>query len=190
MNRIIMIDNFDSFTYNVVQYLGELGGKLKVFRNNETSIQQIKRMKPDKIVISPGPCTPKEAGISNDVIREFNGKIPILGICLGHQCIGYSYGAKIVRAKKIMHGKTSEVKHKNDPIYKSMSNPFIATRYHSLLIDKNTLPKDFIVNAWTSSQEIMGIKHKNYPTWGVQFHPESIMTKEGKILLKNFLSVK
>jgi len=184
-----MIDNYDSFTYNVVQYLGELGAKIKVYRNDEISLAQIKKLKPHKIVISPGPCTPKEAGISNAVIKEYSGKLPLLGICLGHQCIAYSFGAKIVRAKKIMHGKLSDIYHSKERLYSKIENPFIATRYHSLLIDPKTLPNTFTVNAWTKNKEIMGIKHKTHPTWGVQFHPESIMTQEGKKLLNNFLKV-
>jgi len=187
--KILLVDNYDSFTYNLYQYLGELGAEVTVVRNDEITIEKIKRLKPNKIVISPGPCTPKEAGISNEVILEFSGKIPILGVCLGHQCMGYSFGGKVIRSKKIMHGKTSEIHHTNDPLFKGMTNPFTATRYHSLLVEKKSLPKDLQVIAWTKDKEIMGLKHKKYPTWGVQFHPESIMTKEGKKLLANFLKV-
>lgn len=185
--KVLVIDNYDSFTYNLVQYLGELGAKVQVFRNDEITLDRIRRAKPDKIVISPGPCTPKEAGISNDVILHFSGKIPILGVCLGHQCIGYAFGGRVSRAKKIMHGKTSAIFHTQDPLYKGMSNPFIATRYHSLLVEHHKLPEVLKITAWTRDKEIMGLKHKSHPTWGVQFHPESIMTKEGKKLLRNFL---
>ncbi len=188
--KILMIDNYDSFTYNLYQYLGELGARVQVYRNDEISLQQIRRIHPDKIVISPGPCTPKEAGISNDVIREFSGKVPILGVCLGHQCLSYAFGGKVIRAKKIMHGKISQVFHSKDPIFKGLSNPFSATRYHSLLVEQKSLPKFLEVTAWTKEKEIMGLKHKQHPTWGVQFHPESIMTKEGKTLLSNFLKMK
>ena len=188
--KLLLIDNFDSFTYNLYQYLGELGANVQVFRNNEISIAKIKKLSPDKIVISPGPCTPKEAGISNDVIKTFSGKLPILGVCLGHQCLGYSMGGKVVRAKNIMHGKTSEVFHSSDPLFKGISNPFTATRYHSLLVEKKSLPKTLKVIAWTKAGEIMGLAHTTYPTWGVQFHPESIMTREGKKILGNFLEVK
>lgn len=187
--KVLMIDNYDSFTYNLYQYLGELGADVKVYRNDEITLAKIKTLKPDKIVISPGPCTPKEAGISNDVILEFSGKLPILGVCLGHQCLGHTFGGKVVRAKKIMHGKTSEVFHSKDPLFKGLKNPFTATRYHSLLVENKSLPKDLEVIAWTKDKEIMGLKHKKYPTWGVQFHPESILTKEGKKLLENFLKM-
>ncbi len=187
---ILMIDNYDSFTYNLVQYFGELGGNLKVYRNDEISLARIKRMPLKHIVISPGPGRPEGAGISVDLIREFAGKIPILGVCLGHQSIGYAYGGKIVRAKKLMHGKTSMIRHDNKEIFKGIENPFEATRYHSLVIEKKTMPKCLKVIARTSDGEIMGIRHEDFPLWGVQFHPESILTKEGKGILKNFLSVK
>jgi len=184
---LLMIDNYDSFTYNLVQYFGELGADPKVFRNDQITIEKIKRLQPDQIVISPGPCTPKEAGISNEVIRIFSGKIPILGVCLGHQCIGDALGGKIIRAKRIMHGKTSPVFHDNQAIFKNIPNPFAATRYHSLLIEKKSIPSDLIISAWTKEGEIMGVRHKHHPTWGVQFHPESIMTQAGKEMLANFL---
>ena len=187
--KVLMIDNYDSFTYNLYQYLGELGADVKVFRNDEITLAKIKSLKPDKIVISPGPCTPKEAGISNEVILEFSGKLPILGVCLGHQCLGHTFGGKVVRAKKIMHGKTSEIFHSKDPLFKGLTNPFTATRYHSLLVENKSLPKVLEVIAWTKDKEIMGLKHKKHATWGVQFHPESILTKEGKQLLKNFLKM-
>ncbi len=187
---ILMIDNYDSFTYNLVQYLGELGQKVVVYRNDKIGIDTIKRLKPKYIVISPGPGEPEDAGISNDAIRTFAGKIPILGVCLGHQCIGYVYGGKIVRAKNLMHGKTSLIYHNQKAIFKNIPNPFEATRYHSLLVDKKTLPRCLSVIAHTKEDEIMGIKHKKYALWGVQFHPESILTKEGKHILKNFLEQK
>ena len=187
---ILVIDNYDSFTYNLVQYLGELGADSQVFRNDEITVSKIKRLKPEKIVISPGPCTPREAGISNDVIREFSGKLPLLGVCLGHQCLGFVFGGKVGVARRIMHGKTSMIYHNRKTIFQGVENPFLATRYHSLLVEKKSLPKVLEVTAWTQEGEIMGLKHKRHPTWGVQFHPESILTKEGKKLLENFLRVK
>lgn len=186
---VLVIDNYDSFTYNLVQYLGEMGAAISVFRNDEISVTKIKRLRPAKIVISPGPCTPNEAGISNDVIREFSGKVPLLGVCLGHQCLGYVFGGKVVIARRIMHGKTSLIYHNQKTIFKQLENPFIATRYHSLLVEKKSLPPVLEVTAWTKQGEIMGLKHKHHPTWGVQFHPESIMTTEGKKLLRSFLTV-
>ncbi len=185
-----MIDNYDSFTYNLVQYLGELGEDIRVFRNNKISIAEIEKLKPDRIVISPGPCTPKEAGISVDVIKQFAGRVPVLGVCLGHQSIGAAYGAKIVNAPRLMHGKTSMIEHDGKTIFKDLPNPFEATRYHSLIIKKETLSKDFVISAWTDQGEIMGIRHKKLPIEGVQFHPESILTKAGKDLLRNFLRIK
>lgn len=184
---ILVIDNYDSFTYNLVQYLGELGASLEVFRNDKITIPRIRTLRPEKIVISPGPGTPREAGISNDVIKTFSGKIPILGVCLGHQCIGHVFGGKVIQAKRIMHGKTSFIYHDRKTIFKGVANPFIATRYHSLIVDSKSLPKVLRVSAWTKEDEIMGLKHISHPTWGVQFHPESILTLEGKKILKNFL---
>lgn len=184
---ILMIDNYDSFTYNLVQYLGELGEKLIVYRNDKITLNKIKKLKPTRIVISPGPKTPKEAGISNDIIKEFAGEIPILGVCLGHQCIGYVYGAKIVRAEKLMHGKTSLIYHDGKTIFKGIKNPFTATRYHSLIVKKETLPDCLEISAETKENEIMGIRHKKYKVEGVQFHPESILTTVGKDILRNFL---
>ncbi len=184
---ILMIDNYDSFTYNLVQYLGELKANLRVFRNDALSIAAIKRMRPSRIVISPGPGRPEQAGISVDLIKEFSGKIPVLGVCLGHQAIGYAYGGKIVPAKQLMHGKTSPIYHDRGDLFKSIDNPFEATRYHSLVIERKTLPSCLKITAWTKDQEIMGVRHKTYPLWGVQFHPESILTKPGKDLLRNFL---
>ena len=184
-----MIDNYDSFTYNLVQYLGELGEELKVFRNDKISVEKIRGMRPQRIVISPGPGTPDDAGISKDVIREFAGKIPILGVCLGHQCIGEVYGGKVIRAKRLMHGKTSMIYHDAKRIFKGLANPFEATRYHSLLVERKSLPKCLEITAWTKEKEIMGLRHKDYPLFGVQFHPESILTKVGKDILRNFLKI-
>jgi anthranilate synthase/aminodeoxychorismate synthase-like glutamine amidotransferase len=185
-----MIDNYDSFTYNLVQYLAELGQDIKVFRNDKITIAKIKKLRPSKIVISPGPGRPEDAGISCQVIREFAGKIPILGVCLGHQAIGYVYGGRIVSAHRLMHGKTSLIYHNQKDIFKGIPNPFEATRYHSLLVEKKSLPACLEINAWTTKNEIMGLKHKEYPLWGVQFHPESILTKSGKKILANFLRLK
>ncbi|MFA5093011.1 MAG: aminodeoxychorismate/anthranilate synthase component II [Candidatus Omnitrophota bacterium] len=187
---ILMIDNYDSFTYNLVQYLGELGQVVKVYRNDAITVNDIKRLNPDKIVISPGPGRPEDAGVSCAVIREFAGQIPILGVCLGHQAMGYVFGAKIVGAKKLMHGKTSKVYHNKKEIFKNIPNPFLATRYHSLLVDKKSLPACLEITANTKEGEIMGLKHKDYAVWGVQFHPESILTKSGKAILDNFVKIK
>jgi anthranilate synthase/aminodeoxychorismate synthase-like glutamine amidotransferase len=186
---VLVIDNYDSFTYNLVQYLGELGAEPEVCRNDQISVAQIKRLRPSRIVISPGPCTPNEAGISNEVIRQFSGKIPLLGVCLGHQCIGQVFGGKVIRAERIMHGKTSEIFHNEKTIFKGLPNPFVATRYHSLLVERKSLPSVLEMTAWTDRNEIMGLKHRKHPTWGVQFHPESIMTLEGKKILKAFLAL-
>lgn len=192
---ILMIDNYDSFTYNIVQYLAELKADVKVCRNDEITIADIEKMAPEKIVISPGPCTPNEAGVSVDVIKTFKGRIPILGICLGHQSIGQAFGGKIVRAKQVMHGKTSMMHHNNTGVFKDLSNPFEATRYHSLVIEQATLPDCFEITAWTENEdgsldEIMGIRHKELAIEGVQFHPESILTQHGHDLLDNFLQEK
>ena len=184
---MLLIDNYDSFTYNLVQYFGELGEDILVRRNNTITAKEIEEMNPDRIVISPGPCTPKEAGVSNEIIRKFSGKKPILGVCLGHQCIGYVFGGRVIRAKRIMHGKLSEIKHKRDPLFESVSNPFQATRYHSLVVEKKSFPAALKVLAVSEDGEVMALRHKKHPTWGVQFHPESIMTMEGKTILKNFL---
>lgn len=186
---LLVIDNYDSFTYNLVQYLGELKANPVVFRNDKISISQIRKMKPKQIVISPGPCTPKEAGISREVIDTFKGEIPILGVCLGHQCIGDVFGGKVIRASQIMHGKTSQIYHDKKDIFKSLPEPFTATRYHSLLVEKKSLPNELLMTAWTKQSEIMGLKHKKYPIWGVQFHPESILTQGGMQMLKNFLEL-
>ncbi len=187
---VIIIDNYDSFTYNLVQRLGELGAAVEVFRNDKVTIPEIEQRNPEHIVISPGPCTPREGGISNDVIRHFAGRLPILGVCLGHQCIAYSHGAEIVRADRLMHGKTSMISHDGKSIYRGMSNPFQATRYHSLTVKSDTIPDEFEITARTEQDEIMGIRHKRYPLEGVQFHPESFLTDEGPVLLKNFLDIK
>ena len=186
---LLVIDNYDSFTYNLVQYLGELGARMKVVRNDKITPQEIEQLAPDRIVISPGPCTPNEAGVSLDVIREFGERIPILGVCLGHQCIGQCYGGNVVRAEKVMHGKTSEVFHNNDPLFAGLENPFTATRYHSLVIERASLPDELQVIAWTADDIIMGVRHRRHPVWGVQFHPESILTTSGKAILKNFLAL-
>lgn len=191
--KVLMIDNYDSFTYNLVQYCGELGANVTVVRNDEVTVDEIDTMVPDKIVISPGPCTPKEAGISVETILKFAGKYPVLGVCLGHQSIGYAFGGKIVHAKSIMHGKTSPVYHQDTGVFKGLNNPFIATRYHSLVIDHDTLPDCFDITSWTvddseNINEIMGVKHKTLDVEGVQFHPESILTEHGHDLLANFLN--
>lgn len=186
---ILIIDNYDSFTYNLVQYLGELGEELQVYRNDQINIPQIEKLHPKRIVISPGPGTPKDAGISEAVIRHFAGKVPILGVCLGHQAIGEVFGGQVVRASRIMHGKTSDIHHDGKTIFQGLPNPFKATRYHSLIVEKKSLPKDFEISAWTKEGEIMGLRHKHLKVEGVQFHPESILTSSGKQLLANFLSL-
>ena len=186
---MLMIDNYDSFTYNLVQYLGELGQKLVVSRNDKITIEAIKRLRPGRIVISPGPGRPEGAGISNEVIRQFAGKVPILGVCLGHQCIGEVFGGKIVQAPRLMHGKTSPIYHNGEAIFKGLKNPFEATRYHSLIVKRAALPRVLKITAETKRKEIMGLRHRDLPIWGVQFHPESILTGEGKKLLRNFITL-
>lgn len=186
---LLMIDNYDSFTYNLVQYFGELGEDLKVFRNDRITIEEIEELRPDEIVISPGPCTPKEAGISIDVIKRFAGKIPILGVCLGHQSIGAAFGGDIIRADRLMHGKTSMIYHNGKTIFSGLPNPFEATRYHSLIIKRETIPSCLEITAETKEGEIMGVRHREFIVHGVQFHPESILTKVGKDLLRNFLNL-
>ena len=186
---VLMIDNYDSFTYNLVQYLGELGADLEVHRSRKIGIDELDVLEPERIVISPGPCTPREAGISNDVIKHYAGKVPILGVCLGHQCIGDVFGGEVVRADKLMHGKTSMIMHDEKELFEGLDNPFEATRYHSLIAKKDTLPDCLEITAWTDEDEIMGIRHKTLPIWGVQFHPESILTTAGKSLLGNFLAL-
>jgi anthranilate synthase component 2 len=191
--RVLMIDNFDSFTYNLVQYLQELGAEVLVHRNDQISLEEIEALNPDRLMISPGPCTPSEAGISLAAIQHFAGKLPILGICLGHQAIGQVYGGDVIRAGRVMHGKVSPVYHENTGIFRGLDNPLQATRYHSLVINQRTLPDCLEVTAWTNNsdgsvEEIMGIRHKTLPIEGVQFHPESIMTEQGHDLLRNFLN--
>ena len=186
---ILVIDNYDSFVYNLVQYLGEMGQRLEVFRNDKLSLSDIAKLAPEKIIISPGPGRPEDAGISCSLIKKFARKIPILGVCLGHQCIGYAFAGEVVRAERIMHGKTSLIYHNQKGIFAGITNPFEATRYHSLIVKADNLPGCLEITAQTDRKEIMGIKHKDYSIWGVQFHPESILTKEGKKLLRNFLEM-
>jgi anthranilate synthase/aminodeoxychorismate synthase-like glutamine amidotransferase len=188
---ILMIDNYDSFTYNLVQYLGELGADLRVYRNDRITVDDIERLNPEKIVISPGPCTPSEAGVSVDAVRTFSGRIPILGVCLGHQSIGQAFGGRVMRAPRLLHGKTSEIHHDGRTIFLGLPVPFTATRYHSLIVERATLPGCLEVSAWTEDGDdlIMGLRHINHPTEGVQFHPESILTREGKKIIANFLAM-
>ncbi|MDH5761873.1 MAG: aminodeoxychorismate/anthranilate synthase component II [Nitrospinota bacterium] len=186
---ILMIDNYDSFTYNLVQYMGELGAELEVFRNDQITLAEIEKLNPRKIVISPGPCTPSKAGISKDVIRHFAGKIPLLGVCLGHQSVAETFGGEIIKAKKLMHGKTSMISHDGKSVFKGLPNPFEATRYHSLVVNRANLPDCFEISAESDDGEIMGIRHKELAVEGVQFHPESILTVYGKDLLKNFIDL-
>jgi len=187
---VVVIDNYDSFVYNLVQYLGTLGEVVEVYRNDKVSLRKIREKNPDAIVISPGPGRPSDAGVSGRIIEKFAPTIPILGVCLGHQCIGEVFGAKIVRAKRLMHGKTSQIYHYGQGIYHSIKNPFVATRYHSLIIKEDTLPSCLMLTAWTEENEIMGIRHRVFPVFGMQYHPESILTKEGMKILKNFLKFK
>ena len=186
---IVLIDNYDSFTYNLVQKLGEVAPRetIQVFRNDKVTSAEIEDLKPSHIVISPGPCTPREGGVSNDIIRDFASRIPLLGVCLGHQCIGFVSGAEVIRAERLMHGKTDQIHHDGKTIYAGMPNPFTATRYHSLIIKNGTLPPEFEISAWTNQDEIMGVRHKSWPLEGVQYHPESFLTEQGEKLLANFL---
>ncbi len=184
---LLMIDNYDSFTYNLVQYFAELGEEVEVYRNDQIDIDGILERAPSRLVVSPGPCSPKEAGISVEAIKQLSGKLPILGVCLGHQSIGYAFGGEIVRAASLMHGKTSPIHHNGRELFEGLPNPFDATRYHSLVIERNTFPACLEVTAWTEDGEIMGLRHRQLPLWGVQFHPESILTIAGKALLRNFL---
>ncbi len=186
---ILVIDNYDSFTYNLVQYFGELGAKVLVKRNDEITVPEIEKLAPQKICVSPGPCTPNEAGISCSVVEHFGGKIPLLGVCLGHQCIGQVYGGEVVRADRLMHGKTSPIHHHGENVFAGLPNPFEATRYHSLLVKRASLPASLKITAETTEGEIMGLAHRELPVYGVQFHPESILTTEGKKLLRNFLDL-
>jgi anthranilate synthase/aminodeoxychorismate synthase-like glutamine amidotransferase len=186
---ILVIDNYDSFTYNLVQYLGVLGAEVRVARNDEIDIAGIEALQPERILVSPGPCSPVEAGISVEVIRHFAGKLPVFGVCLGHQSIGHAFGGKVVRADRLMHGKTSPIHHDGSSVFKDMPNPFDATRYHSLIVEKASLPDCLRVTAWTAEGEIMGLAHKDLPVFGVQFHPESVLTQEGMKLMQNFLDI-
>ncbi len=190
---VFVLDNYDSFTYNLVQYIGELGAEVVVRRNNQVTVAEVEAMRPEKIVVSPGPCTPQEAGISVELIRRFAGKVPVLGVCLGHQAIGAAFGGEIVRASRLMHGKTSEIMHDNRTIFQGISMPITATRYHSLIVRQETLPEELEVSAFTTetdgSRVIMGLRHKRFPVEGVQFHPESVLTVEGKKLIGNFLAM-
>ncbi len=186
---ILVIDNYDSFTYNLVQYIGELGERVEVYRNDKITLEEIEKKSPGRIVISPGPGRPDDAGISKDVIKKLAGRIPILGVCLGHQCIAEVYGADVGRGDKIMHGKVSQIYHDGEDVFSGIPSPFTATRYHSLVVDPKTLKDPLILTAWTEDNEVMGIRHKDFPLSGVQFHPESILTKEGMNILRNFLSL-
>jgi anthranilate synthase/aminodeoxychorismate synthase-like glutamine amidotransferase len=186
---LVMIDNYDSFTYNLVQYLGELGQAIKVYRNDQVTVDEVEQQGPERIVISPGPCTPNEAGVSNEILGRFAGRVPILGVCLGHQCIGHVFGGEVVRAPRLMHGKTSMIHHDGKTIFQGLPNPFEATRYHSLIIKRDTLPDCLEITAETDQEEIMGVRHKHHAVEGVQFHPESILTQAGKDLLRNFLAL-
>lgn len=186
---ILVIDNYDSFTYNLVQYLGEMQVHLQVHRNDQISVDQIRALKPDRILISPGPCSPKEAGLSNEIIRTFGPHLPLFGVCLGHQCIGHTFGGEVIVNYRMMHGKTSPIKHNGKDLFKGMPNPFAATRYHSLVIKRETIPDCLEITAETDEGEIMGVRHKTYPIWGVQFHPESILTDSGRTILQNFLTL-
>ena len=187
---LLIIDNYDSFTYNLVQYLGEMGVEMRVARNDEISIEQIRQLKPERIVVSPGPCSPREAGLSNDIIKTFGATTPTLGVCLGHQCIGHVFGGEVVRADRLMHGKTSPIYHTGDALFAGLPNPFTATRYHSLIIRRDTMPADLQIIAETRPElEVMAVRHKKLPVWGVQFHPESILTDTGKQILRNFLGL-
>jgi anthranilate synthase/aminodeoxychorismate synthase-like glutamine amidotransferase len=190
---VFVLDNYDSFTYNLVQYLGELGAEVEVRRNDQVTVAAVEAMRPERIVVSPGPCTPREAGISIELIRHFAGKVPLLGVCLGHQAIGEAFGGKVVRARNLMHGKTSEVQHDGKTIFAGLPSPMTATRYHSLIVREEDLPKDLEVSAWTrekdGSRTVMGLRHRQFPVEGVQFHPESVLTREGKKLVENFLDL-
>ncbi len=190
---VFVLDNYDSFTYNLVQYLGELGAEVEVFRNDQVTVKEVEGMRPERIVVSPGPCTPHEAGISIELIRHFAGKVPMLGVCLGHQAIGEAFGGRVIRAPHLMHGKTSPVMHDNKTVFRGMPMPMTATRYHSLIVEEKGLPADLEISAWTTekdgSRTIMGLRHKKYPVEGVQFHPESVLTDAGKKLVENFLNI-
>lgn len=186
---MLIIDNYDSFTYNLVQYLGEMQVEMRIYRNDQISTTEIETLKPDRILISPGPCSPKESGLSNEIIRTFSSRIPTLGVCLGHQCIGHTFGANVIVNYRMMHGKTSPIKHNGKDLFAGMPNPFAATRYHSLVIERSSIPDCLEITAETEEGEIMGVKHKTFPIWGVQFHPESILTESGRMILQNFLKL-
>ena len=186
---VLVIDNYDSFTYNLVQYLGEMGVEMQVHRNDRISLEHIRALRPERILVSPGPCSPRESGLSNDIIREFGQSLPVFGVCLGHQCIGHTFGAEVVVNYRMMHGKTSLIKHNGRDLFEGVPNPFHATRYHSLVIQRDTLPGSLEITAETDEGEIMGIRHKELPIHGVQFHPESILTEHGRLILKNFLKL-
>jgi para-aminobenzoate synthetase component 2 len=186
---VLVLDNYDSFTYNLVQYLGEMDVEMQVHRNDQISLDEIRNLKPERILVSPGPCSPRESGLSNDVIRTFGPEIPTFGVCLGHQCIGHTFGAEVVVNYRMMHGKTSPIQHNNQDLFREMPNPFAATRYHSLVIKRDTIPECLEITAETDEGEIMGVRHKTFPIWGVQFHPESILTENGRVIMRNFLKL-
>jgi len=190
VNKILILDNYDSFTYNLVQYLGEMQVDMQVHRNDQVTLESVRKLNPDRILISPGPCSPRESGMSNDIIKEFGPRVPTFGVCLGHQCIGHVFGAKVIVNYRMMHGKTSPIKHNGKDLFADMPNPFAATRYHSLVIERSSVPDCLEITAETEEGEIMGVKHKQFPIWGVQFHPESILTESGRMILKNFLALK
>jgi anthranilate synthase/aminodeoxychorismate synthase-like glutamine amidotransferase len=187
---VLVIDNYDSFTYNLVQYLGELRVEMQIHRNDQVSLEEIRALRPERILISPGPCSPRESGLSNEIIREFGARVPTFGVCLGHQCIGHVFGGNVIVNYRMMHGKTSLIKHNGKDLFENMPNPFAATRYHSLVIERNSLPACLEITAETEEGEIMGVKHKELPIWGVQFHPESILTESGRQIMQNFLKLK
>jgi anthranilate synthase/aminodeoxychorismate synthase-like glutamine amidotransferase len=186
---VLVIDNYDSFTYNLVQYLGEMQVELRVFRNDQVTLDEIRALQPERILISPGPCSPRESGLSNEIIRAFGASTPLFGVCLGHQCIGHTFGAEVVVNYRMMHGKTSPIRHHGKDLFAGLPNPFQATRYHSLVIKRETLPECLEITADTAEGEIMGVRHKHFPIWGVQFHPESILTEHGRLILRNFLTL-
>lgn len=186
---LLVIDNYDSFTYNIVQYLGEMQVDMQVFRNDQISVEQIRNLKPERILVSPGPCSPREAGLSNEIIRACGPETPLFGVCLGHQCIGHTFGGNVIVNHRMMHGKTSPIRHNGKDLFEGMPNPFEATRYHSLVIERSSLPDCLEITAETDEGEIMGVRHKQYPIWGVQFHPESILTESGRTILRNFLKL-
>jgi para-aminobenzoate synthetase component II len=187
---VLVIDNYDSFTYNLVQYLGEMGVELNVLRNDQVTVEQVRQLNPERILVSPGPCSPRESGFSNEIIRTFGKRIPTFGVCLGHQCIGHVFGANVIENYRMMHGKTSPIRHNGKDLFEGMPNPFSATRYHSLVIQRDSVPECLEITAETEEGEIMGVRHKELPIWGVQFHPESILTEHGRQIMSNFLKLK